>query len=584
MDETGKALEGVTMPRRAYSYIRISSKRQEKGAGKGRQNEYAPALCKREGWALDKKVILDVCSAYRGSNADVGNLARFLEMVEEGEIPSGSVLIIESLDRLSRDEVDEAYDLFRKLIRAGIWIATRTPERIYSRETSKNFLDLLEPLFIFLQAHEESQTKSFRSRKNWEGKKRDARESGKPLSSACPAWLRLRGGAYQFRPGAERVLRQICRWALDGLGEQRITERLNADPQRYLPFGWHPPLVPTWSRTTVGQLLADPRLYGAHQPVTFVEVPRSKSRGTRMARRPDGEPIEGYYPAVLSKEEWQRLQLERRSRAGCSGRPGAEEANLFTGRLWRAGTRRTLQLKPTYSGGNVYHYLREAEPALDPGRIDYPSLEDALLDMLADMDAFDLRPGDGRGDPRRRRIDELLKRLPLVNDRVRVIEEQLADVTTEGEGDGAAALSALLARLAGNRADMLRELKQLQEEVAAGGSEDLATAQGLIEVYRDLRPGDPKRPACRLRLKAIIRALVERVWLHAEPIRKGSRVVHVQVNLRAGGRRYLQVLQSKTIDLFEAPDLSGLDFAELAPPPAAAAGKARRKASLPAAG
>jgi DNA invertase Pin-like site-specific DNA recombinase len=278
------AVEDRSMPRRAYSYIRISSKKQEKGDGQRRQREYAPALCEREGWALDKNTILDVCSAYRGSNADVGNLARFLEMVKEGQIPRGSVLIIESLDRLSREEVDEAYDLFRGLIKAGIWIATRTPERIYSREASKNFLDLLEPLFIFLRAHEESQTKSFRSRKNWQEKKEQARETRKALSSSCPAWLQLVEGRYEFKPGAKETLQAICQWSLDGLGEQRITERLNANPAQYPPLT----LGGRWSRSSIRQLLGNPRLFGAHQPVTFVEVARSKSKGSRMARQHDG--------------------------------------------------------------------------------------------------------------------------------------------------------------------------------------------------------------------------------------------------------------------------------------------------------
>jgi hypothetical protein len=279
---------------------------------------------------------------------------------------------------------------------------------------------------------------------------------------------------------------------------------------------------------------------------------------------------------VLKQEEWQRLQFSRKSRAGCSGRPGKDEANLFTGLLRRAGTKASLQRKPTYSGPNVYFYLREAEPAIDPGRIEYQSIEDAILAALADLEAFDLTPGEGQKDQRRSRIAELLKQMPLLNDRIRVIQEQLADLTTEPAG--AAALSAVLVKLSSTREDATRELKALQEEVAAGSSEDLATVQGLIGLHRDLPPG-PERAACRLKIKSHVRNLVEAIWLHAVAIRKGSRVVHVQINLRAGGRRYLQVLQSKTIEHFEAPDLSGIDLAELALL-AEPAGKAPSKACL----
>jgi hypothetical protein len=109
-------------------------------------------------------------------------------------------------------------------------------------------------------------------------------------------------------------------------------------------------------------------------------------------------------------------------------------------------------------------------------------------------------------------------------------------------------------------------LKTLQEKVASSEGEELATVQGLIAVHRDLAPGTPERPACRLRLKSHIRSLVKAIWLHAVPIRKGSRVVHVQINLRAGGRRYLQVLQSKTVAEFVVENLRDVDLACLTAP------------------
>src|SRR5262245_6006274 len=108
-DEVNPAVS-VAMPRRAYRYIRISSKRQERGDGIRRQEEYAPQLCAAKGWLLDDALVLrDIGSAFRGGNADVGMLAQFLEAVKGGLVSRGSVLIIESLDRLSRDDVDDVY-------------------------------------------------------------------------------------------------------------------------------------------------------------------------------------------------------------------------------------------------------------------------------------------------------------------------------------------------------------------------------------------------------------------------------------------------------------------------------------------
>src|SRR5262245_49272109 len=99
--------------RRAYSYIRFSKRVQANGDSLRRQLEGTQAYCDRKGLLLDDGLRLHDLgvSAYRGKNADVGALATFLEAVRIGRVPKGSVLIIESLDRLSRSEIDDAFEL-----------------------------------------------------------------------------------------------------------------------------------------------------------------------------------------------------------------------------------------------------------------------------------------------------------------------------------------------------------------------------------------------------------------------------------------------------------------------------------------
>jgi hypothetical protein len=47
-------------------------------------------------------------SAYRGKNAEAGRLADFLVAVEDGIVPRGSYLLVESLDRISRQAARKA--------------------------------------------------------------------------------------------------------------------------------------------------------------------------------------------------------------------------------------------------------------------------------------------------------------------------------------------------------------------------------------------------------------------------------------------------------------------------------------------
>src|SRR4051812_29685222 len=88
----------------AYIYIRFSDKRQERGASRERQREVCTRYCEGNGLPVTE-VIEDLGrSAWAGAHLDSGNLGRFTARVRAGEIAAGSVLVVEKLDRLSRQE------------------------------------------------------------------------------------------------------------------------------------------------------------------------------------------------------------------------------------------------------------------------------------------------------------------------------------------------------------------------------------------------------------------------------------------------------------------------------------------------
>ena len=113
-------------------------------------------------------------SAFRGRNAKVGALAGFLKAVETGQVKPGSALIIESLDRLSRDEVGEALELFLGLLRRKIAIVTLVPEEIFDRGSINNPVQLIVAIVIMSRAYEESAIKSERVGQAWKEKKQRA--------------------------------------------------------------------------------------------------------------------------------------------------------------------------------------------------------------------------------------------------------------------------------------------------------------------------------------------------------------------------------------------------------------------------
>src|SRR5688572_13125476 len=63
-------------------------------------------------------------SAFRNSHATTGKLRAFLDLIEAGMIERGSTLIIENLDRLSRDNILGAQGLLLQIINAGVAVGT----------------------------------------------------------------------------------------------------------------------------------------------------------------------------------------------------------------------------------------------------------------------------------------------------------------------------------------------------------------------------------------------------------------------------------------------------------------------------
>lgn len=94
------------MPDIAYSYVRFSTPQQLKGDSLRRQLEASERYVTENGLVLDETLNLrDLgISAFRGKNVERGALGAFIKAIETGKVKEGSYLIVESLDRLSREK------------------------------------------------------------------------------------------------------------------------------------------------------------------------------------------------------------------------------------------------------------------------------------------------------------------------------------------------------------------------------------------------------------------------------------------------------------------------------------------------
>ncbi len=187
------------MNKLAYSYLRFSTPEQAGGDSDRRQLDLARTYAARHGLVLDAGLSFRNLgmSAFHGRTVRKGALRAFLDAVELGLVPRGSHLLVESLDRLSRDRVLLAQSLFLRIVEAGITIVTLIDDRGYSAESlNRSPMDLIVSLVGMMRANKESVTKSARLRAVWARKRAELGTT--PATGRCPGWLRLDKGTGRF--------------------------------------------------------------------------------------------------------------------------------------------------------------------------------------------------------------------------------------------------------------------------------------------------------------------------------------------------------------------------------------------------
>jgi DNA invertase Pin-like site-specific DNA recombinase len=301
----------------AYSYIRMSTDVQLKGDSLRRQTEASEHYAAENNLELVREFKLEDIgvSAFKGLNVSQGALGLFLKAVEERLIPAGSYLLVESLDRLSRERPHTATALFLQILEAGVHIVTLADKRLY-RSDSNDLADILVSVIIMSRAFEESQTKSMRVSAAWQNKRNNAAD--RKLTKVAPAWLKLADDRSRFEIVECKValVKQIFGYADEGRGSNQIARKLNVENVEPITSsnGWH--------ESYVTKILTNRAVIGEYQPHHYVAGKRT----------PSGQPILDYYPSVIDNDQFERVQYGRKvRRLRGSGRKGKRHINLFSG-------------------------------------------------------------------------------------------------------------------------------------------------------------------------------------------------------------------------------------------------------------
>ena len=290
----------LPMNAKAYSYVRFSTPEQAKGDSRRRQTDLAARYVEFNGLTLDTELNLSDLgvSAFRGSN-ELAALGGFRKAIEDGIVEPGSVLLVESLDRISRKVARKAVRILEEIVEAGVDVVTLNDSKRYSAE-SLDGMDFLMAFVILMRGHEESATKSKRVGQAWSNKRNRTAAAGYGrtydiLSRSVPGWIDAHDGVAKLVPERAAIVCRIFSEFIAGRGKSAIARSLNTD--RVPTFGtakqWHPSYIQKMLRS---------------ETVTGTMTPHVETyAGGKLVRTPQ-TPILNYYPAVIDPETWAAAQ------------------------------------------------------------------------------------------------------------------------------------------------------------------------------------------------------------------------------------------------------------------------------------
>lgn len=483
--------------RKAYSYARWSTKEQSEGDSRRRQAEAVQRYVERHGLLLQDQFVDEGKSAYSGSNRKAGSgLARFLQAVEGGAVEPGSWLLVEELDRLSRERPLKAASELEDLVRAGINVVTLNTGMVFAAGDKIDTTAAIQAVVGFGLAHDESVKKGRRVADAWEKNRRDTAAGERKLTSTCPSWLEptrdKQGKLTGFRLHKERSakLRGIIERLLAGESKWSIVRELNQAGEPTWKHRVKTTREYRWGRETLRRMLKSRALVGELQPHT-----RSRDAQGRRVLTPV-EAVPNYYPALIDEATWQQLQAVL-SRSPLRGRhTHGPLLNVWSGvlRCPKCGNVFTRYRKGRGRAA-VLACGRAKDQRCDWRPVEYSDMEEVVLQELPTILAHKPTPD--------RKLQAAAEAAAADYDDA---AERLQEATEQFEKKPSAAL-----------ADVVRKLEERRDE-AKREADEAATAAAQTDRTLTAKRAKELRVALRAKqlepINAALRQMLEKAEVH----------------------------------------------------------------------
>ena len=558
----------------AFSYIRFSSKKQEHGSSLARQLQATRTYCKTNGLLLDERLSFQDLgvSAFRGKNRERG-LGEFLAACDAGLIPPGSALVVEALDRISRQRPRAVAGLLSQLLDGyGLEVhLTGIKKVLYpdSPTAADEGMDLLLVVMLAVRASEEQETKAERLKAAFALKRKQV-ANGEILMETNPGkipwWITCVAGEKDSKlvvpKEREKVVRQIYKWTADGVTAPVITRRLrDQGVDTYRARTKH------WTVDRVRDLIR------SRAPEGYLEqTPKSKTRGLEYS-------IPDYYPRVIDAE----LASKARLAMSANRKFGRKHEIRGTGERPINFLRKIIRLdgrwcsyhpQPNGKGGLMigYYTTYDKQCGKYVGTISAKLLEPTLLAGLSELKPEDMAPEENKLDPAALEIVRHQSRLAEVK---KGLDGILKSIKQAGYRK---TLTDEMIILEGEEEDLKKKIDSLSirvRSVAAAGS-----GKKELKELKSFLDADLRDNAVRKQIADLLKRLVDRIDVSCQipdkvrglamrtmvagsaalvpdpvPANYWRRAVSIVVHFRRGGRRVILRLPDATMAKLKLPNM-----------------------------
>jgi DNA invertase Pin-like site-specific DNA recombinase len=268
---------------KAIGYIRWSSDDQTSGDSLERQTANVQAYCQRNGLELTETLVDEGLSGFKGEHLSRGKLGALLAERIDCGLCSGMALVVEDMDRLSRQGIVAAGSLIERIGKGNVTIHIAKDGQIIRPGSNNNLDTAIRSVVNAYNAEDYSKKLRERVTSAWHNKRKNAKDR-QAITANLPAWL-IGAAGEQIRVDEAKaeVVREMFRLAAGGSGKRAIA--------RIMTERGIPPITggKRWDATYVGRVLTSRAVLG--ERVSLL-----------ASRKQDGEARLNYYPQIVDAE------------------------------------------------------------------------------------------------------------------------------------------------------------------------------------------------------------------------------------------------------------------------------------------